>query len=222
MLRVKRPVPCKNETPKEESEKALTVEQLRYVLSCASQEPRKWEVFIHIAADTGARKGEICGLQWADIDWKSGAIKIRRNLQYTAAAGIYETTPKSGKARVVDIGPETLALLRRLREEQSQSCVSKWVFAQEGSAEPMHPETPTTYFRNFGKRYSIKNFHPHLLRHTAASIVLTKGADILSVSERLGHSSPTITLNMYGHANQESIRAAGQVGRDAVKKAQNE
>lgn len=185
------------------------------------QEPLKWRVYINLAADSGARRGELCGLQWSDIDWKSGAVTIRRNLQYTATAGVYATSPKNGKTRVVDIGPETLALLRQLREEQSRECISKWVFTQDATGAPMHPQSPTRYFNKFGERYGIKDFHPHKLRHSSASIAITSGADVVSVSERLGHSDTAVTLRMYAHANEESIRRAGQTVRDAVKKAQN-
>ena len=217
MLRVKRPAPRKDEQPKEESDKAYTVQELSYILSCAAQEPLQWQTYISLAADTGLRRGECCGLQWSDIDFKAGAVTVRRNLQYTAAAGVYATSPKNGKVRVVDVGPDTLALLKQLREKQAQSCISKWCFTQEGTAEPMHPQSPTRYFQKFGQRYGVKDFHPHKLRHSSASIAITSGADVVSVSERLGHSDTAVTLRMYAHANEESIRRAGQIVRDALK-----
>lgn len=219
MLKVKRPAPRKDEHPKEESDKAYTVQELAYILSCATQEPLQWRVYIALAADTGLRRGECCGLQWADIDFKAGAVTVRRNLQYTATAGVYATSPKNGKVRVVDVGPDVLALLRQLREKQAQSCISKWCFTQEGTAEPMHPQSPTRYFKKFGQRYGVKDFHPHKLRHSSASIAITSGADVVSVSERLGHSDTAVTLRMYAHANEESIRRAGQKVRDALKNA---
>ena len=217
MLKVKRPVPRKGEQPKDEGEKAYTVEELAYILSCAAQEPLQWQAYIFLAADTGLRRGELCGLQWADIDFQNGALTVRRNLQYTPAAGVYETSPKNGKARAVDMGPDVMALLKKLRERQSRSCISKWCFTQEGTAEPIHPQSPTRYFSKFGKRYGIEDFHPHKLRHTSASVALTHGADVVSVSERLGHSDTAVTLRMYAHANEESIRRAGQIVRDALK-----
>lgn len=217
MLKVKRPAPRKGEQPKEESDKAYTVQELGYILSCAAQEPIQWHTYISLAADTGLRRGELCGLQWADIDFADGTVTVRRNLQYTAAAGVYETSPKNGRARVVDVGQEVLTLLKRLREKQSQSCISKWCFTQEGTAEPMHPQSPTRYFKKFGERYGVKDFHPHKLRHSSASIAITSGADVVSVSERLGHSDTAVTLRMYAHANEESIRRAGQTVRDALK-----
>ena len=221
MLKTNKPKTTKEEKAqiKDESEKALTVEQLQYVLSCVDQEELKWRTYIHLLADTGIRRGEACGLQWQDIDFSSGLVHIRRNLQYTPAAGVYETSPKNGKSRSVDIGMNVTAMLRQLRAEQAQSCLSKWVFSQSGSAEPMHPQSPTRYFTKFGKKYGIENFHPHLLRHTSASIAITNGADIVSTSARLGHSDTSVTLRMYAHANQESIRRAGQTVRDALKNA---
>ena len=220
MLKVKRPAPRKDEQPKEESDKAYTVQELSYILSCAAQEPLQWQTYISLAADAGLRRGECCGLPWSDIDFKAGAVTVRRNLQYTAAAGVYATSPKNGKVRVVDVGPDTLALLKQLREKQAQSCISKWCFTQEGTAEPMHPQSPTRYFQKFGQRYGVKDFHPHKLRHSSASIAITSGADVVSVSERLGHSDTAVTLRMYAHANEESIRRAGQTVRDALKAQQ--
>lgn len=219
MLKVKRPAPRKDEQPKEESDKAYTVQELSYILSCAAQEPLQWQTYISLAVDTGLRRGECCGLQWSDIDFKDGTVTVRRNLQYTAAAGVYATSPKNGKVRVVDVGPDTLALLKQLRDKQAQSCISKWCFTQEGTAEPMHPQSPTRYFQKFGQRYGVKDFHPHKLRHSFASIAITSGADVVSVSERLGHSDTAVTLRMYAHANEESIRRAGQTVRDALKNA---
>lgn len=220
MLKVKRPTPRKGEQPKEESDKAYTVQELSYILSCAAQEPLQWQTYISLAADTGLRRGECCGLQWSDIDFKAGTVTVRRNLQYTAAAGVYATSPKNGKVRVVDVGPDTLGLLKQLREKQAQSCISKWCFTQDGTAEPMHPQSPTRYFKKFGQRYGVKDFHPHKLRHSSASIAITSGADVVSVSERLGHSDTAVTLRMYAHANEESIRRAGQTVRDALKAQQ--
>ena len=217
MLKVKRPAPRKDEAPKDESEKALTVKELRYVLACVENEPLKWQSYVNLAADTGLRRGECCGLQWADINFKDGSITVRRNLQYTAAVGVYETSPKNGKSRTVDVGGDVLRLLRQLWADQAKTCVSKWVFTQDGTTEPMHPQSPTRFFKKFGERYGVKNFHPHLLRHSSASIAITNGADVVSVSERLGHSDTAVTLRMYAHANEESIRRAGQTVRDALQ-----
>ena len=59
--------------------------------------------------------------------------------------------------------------------------------------------------------------HPHKLRHSFASIAITNGADVASVSGKLGHSDKAVTLRMYTHANDESIKRASQIFREALK-----
>ena len=83
----------------------------------------------------------------------------------------------------------------------------------------MHPQSPTHYLKMFAKRYKIEGLHPHKLRHSFASVAITNGADIASVSEKLGHTDKAVTLRMYTHADQESIKRASQIFRDAVKQA---
>lgn len=217
MMKVKRPAPRKEEKVLDESEKAYTVQQLRHILQCLENEPMKWQVYINLVADTGIRRGEACALEWSDIDWAKGTITIRRNAQYTPSAGVYVTSPKNGKSRTVDVGSDVLRLLRQLRIEQAGKAISRYVFTQDSSPDLMHPQSPTRYFKKFGQRYGIEGFHPHKLRHTSASIAITNGADVVSASERLGHSDTAVTLRMYAHANEESIRRAGQVVRDALK-----
>lgn len=216
MLKVKRPVQSKDERAKDDSAKALTVEQTKKLLTFMEGEPLKWRVFVALAVDTGMRRGELCGLHWSDIDTKAGIVTVRRNLQYDKKSGVYETSCKNGKSRVVDIGPETVKLLQQLRLEQSEHCISKYVFTVDDSAEPMFPTSPTRYFDRLGDRCGIPGLHPHLLRHTSASLAITNGGDVVSVSARLGHSDTAVTLRMYAHANEESIRRAGQAARDAL------
>ena len=161
-------------------------------------------------------------LYWQQTDKKTvkkieSTIIIRRNLQYTKDKGVYVEPTKNGKERVVDIGEDSILLLKRFYEKQQNSYPSEGVFTRKKSSEPIHPQSPTKYFIKFGKRNNIANFHPHLLRHTSASVAITSGADVASVSARLGHSDSSVTLRMYTHANTDSIRKAGQTVRDALK-----
>lgn len=220
MHRVKRPTPRKDEA-KDTSVMAYSALELCHIFECLKGEPLKWRAYVTVMADTGARKGEVCGLYWSDVDFDAGTVTIRRNLQYTKAAGVYLTTTKTGRTRIVDVGDDTLSLLRELRARQAASCLSKFVFTTDGTTEPMHPCSPTHYFRRFGQKYGISGFHPHRLRHTSATLAVLAGADISSVSARLGHSNVSTTLKVYAHATQESVRRVGQLVRDALK-AQNE
>lgn len=218
MDKVQRPKPRKGEVRSEVE--AYTVEEVRRILDGLEQEPLKWRAFLRLLIDTGIRRGECCALQWKDINFKAGTVTICGNLCYTPHKGVYLDTPKSGKARTIDVDPDVLKLLRQLQYEQARSCISQWVFNQGGQPDAMHPQTPTRYFKRFSERYGIDDFHPHKLRHTFASIAITNGADVASVSEKLGHSDKAVTLRMYTHADQESIKKAGDIFRKALKAGQ--
>ena len=218
MDKVERPKPRKGEIKPAEAE-AYTPAEVQEILRAADQEPLKWRAMVYLLIDTGIRRGECCALRWENIDFKTGVITITGNLCYTKQKGVYLDTPKNGRARTVYAGPDTLALLRQLRVDQAGKAISHYVFTQEGSAEPMHPQSPTRYLHNFSRRYGIPGLHPHKLRHTFASIAITNGADVASVSQALGHSDKAVTLRMYTHASDESISRAAQIVRDSIKKA---
>ena len=220
MAKVKRPKQKKDDRCASEADKALFADELIYVLECVKSEPLKWQAFISLAADTGARRGELCGLQWSDIDFDACTVNIKRNLQYSKDRGIYEATPKGGRFRVVDIGSDVVELLKKHQADQANKRLSKWVFTVENEDAPMFPHSPTRYFQKFGERYNIPGFHPHLLRHTSATLSLTNGGDAKSVADRLGHADAAVLLRVYAHASDESIRKAGQPARDALKQKQ--
>ncbi len=218
MDKVERPKPRKDEV-KADGPLAYTPVEVQQIITGLEQEPLKWQALVHLLIDTGIRRGECCALQWKSIDFESGAITIAGNLCYTSAKGVYLDTPKNGHTRTVYAGAHTLTLLRQLRTEQAQKAISQYVFTKEGSPEPMHPQSPTRYLKKFSERYSVPDLHPHKLRHTFASIAITNGADVASVSEALGHTDKAVTLRMYTHADQESISQAAQIVREAIKKA---
>ena len=218
MDKVERPRPRKGEL-KEKDVEAYTTEEVQRIFAALESEPLKWRVLLRLLIDTGIRRGECCGLQWQNIDFKANTITIAGNLCYTPQKGIYLDTPKSGKVRTIDVDPEIIALLRELRFEQASQAISTYVFTQQNSPEPMHPQSPARYMQKFSKRCGVPGLHPHKLRHTFASIAITNGADIASVSEKLGHSDKAVTLRMYTHADQESMKRASQIFRDALKKA---
>ena len=216
MEKVDRPKPRKDEIISSEME-AYTPEELRHILACLEKEPLKWKAFVYLLIDTGIRRGECCALRWENIYFTKNQITIDGNLCYTASKGVYLDTPKNRKSRSFDIDPYISELLRKLRQQQSQRAISSFVFTQEGSSDPMNPTSPTRYLKNFSKRYDIADLHPHKLRHTFASIAITHGADIASVSKKLGHSDKAITLRMYTHASEESLRQTSAIFRNALK-----
>lgn len=218
MDKVERPKPRKDEVKTSEPS-AYTVEEVRKLLDALETEPLKWRALVRLLIDTGIRRGECCALKWQNVDLKTGEIRIAGNLCYTTAKGVYMDTPKSGRERIVYAGTDTIALLRKLRAEQASKAVSAYVFTRKSDPEPMHPQSPTRYLRNLSARCGLPDLHPHKLRHTFASIAITNGADVASVSEALGHSDKAVTLRMYTHANAESVKRAAEITREAIKKA---
>lgn len=95
--------------------------------------------------------------------------------------------------------------------------ISKKLISTNATCKNQILNTPTRFFKRFGERYGIKDFHPHKLRHSFASVAITNGADIASVSEKLGHSDKAVTLNMYTHADAESQKRASEIFRQAIK-----
>ena len=218
MDKVERPKQRKDEVRGIEAE-AYTIEEVKHILSCLEKEPLKWQALIRLLVDTGIRRGECCGLQWKDVDFKGNTITVAGNLCYTPQKGVYLDTPKNGKTRIIDVDADVIALLQQLRQQQASHALSAFVFTQDNSPEPMHPQSPTRYLKKIAARYGIDDLHPHKLRHSFASIAITNGADIASVSEKLGHSDKAVTLRMYTHADAESMKRASQIFRDALKKA---
>ena len=218
MDKVERPRPRKGEL-KDKGLESYTTEEVQRIFAALEGEPLKWRVLLRLLIGTGIRRGECCGLQWQNIDFKANTITIAGNLCYTPQKGIYLDTPKSGKVRTIDVDPEIIALFRELRLEQASQAISTYVFTQQNNPEPMHPQSPARYMQKFSKRCGVSGLHPHKLRHTFASIAITNGADVASVSEKLGHSDKAVTLRMYTHADQESMKRASQIFRDALKKA---
>lgn len=215
MLKVTRPKPRKDEIIEAEPE-AYTAEELRTILQALKEEPLKWRVYLSLLADTGMRRGEAGGLMWKHIDYQASTITVCQTLNYTPARGVYVDTPKSGKVREVPVSQSVLSLLRQLQREQACNCVSPYVFSQDGSPEPMHPQSPDRWMKKFSTRNGIEHLHPHRLRHTFASLALTNGADVESVAEILGHADSSVTLRVYSHASEESKLRAAEKFREAV------
>lgn len=219
MQNMKRPKPRKDEVPKEVQ--AYTEEETRYIIKCLDSEPLKWKALVMFMIDSGCRRGEVIGLKWDAIDFKTGKVNIINNAQYIAGKGTYITTPKNGKGRVIYLNPPALAVMREWKKKQAMYFLAQgyprngFCFTQE-NGEMMNPQAPTSYLARFGKKYHIENLHPHALRHTMATLSIANGADVVSISEKLGHAEPSITLNVYSHANEEAQHRANKVLENAL------
>ena len=234
--KVQRPRQRKDEQKR--AVEAFTADELTTINKCLELEPLKWRAMIRLIEDTGIRRGEACGLKWENIDFTRNAALIKDNVCYTKEKGIYVDVTKTGKEREVYFTKAVADLLKEYKAEQAAAtekrtkrlikdkkplefekiALPEYVFTEKGINSPMHPDSPNRYLQKFGKKYGI-DIHPHKLRHSFASVAITKGADVASVSEILGHAQISTTLNMYTHANEESKRRAAEIVHQAIKQA---
>ena len=171
--------------------------------------------------DSGCIRGEVVGLMWDAVDLNTGEVKIFRNAQYTAGKGTYITTTKNRKNRTLYLNPAVLAVMKEWKREQTLYLLAQG-YPREGycfsrdNGRVLNPQAPTSYLSRFGKKYGVENLHPHALRHTMATISIANGADIVSVSEKLGHSETSVTLDVYSHVNKQAQMRANQALSQAL------
>lgn len=198
--------------PKHEM-KAFEVEELQAILNALKKEPIKWQVMTNLLIATGARRGEILGLRWNCVDWENDRLYLRENRVYTAETGAISTTLKTGENRYVTVSATVMELLRQWQAEQAETfsalkiTPSDYILTAENGS-PMHPDSPTDWLAKFSKRHGLPPIHPHMFRHTQASLLISEGVDILTVSKRLGHAKVSTTLDIYSHVLAKSDEKA--------------
>lgn len=221
MVKVNRPSMPKREKG-DTGVKCCSAEDLVKICDQLKSEPFVWQVLVRFLIDTGVRVGECTGLLWNNVNLETGTVKIDGSLTYSPNKGVFRGPTKNGKAREFKVDSDIISMLKVLKAQQEHSIQSEYVFTQSRSANPIHPQSPLRFLKRLGKKCGIENLHPHMLRHSFASIAITNGADIASVSEKLGHSDKAVTLRMYTHATPESIDAASEAFRNAIKSKHSE
>ncbi|PLT32534.1 site-specific integrase [Bacillus sp. V5-8f] len=155
---------------------------------------------------TGMRRGEILGLRWQDVDFENHIIYVRQTMQPIINQGLTFKEPKSGKGRSITITPFLTKELKKLYKKQLENKLSfgssyqdqGLVFSQVNG----NPLQPSEVSKKFLKAIEAANLHRirfHDLRHTHATLMLQQGVHPKVVSERLGHSTISITLDIYSH-----------------------
>lgn len=155
---------------------------------------------ILVSLYTGIRIGELCALQWKDINFKKGFISINKTLQRVyikeneiGTSKIIISTPKTKNAnRDIPLSSNLLQILTKFKNKDNFYLLS-------GKEKYIEPRTYRKYFNKVLKEAKINHINFHSLRHTFATNCIKLGADYKTVSEILGHSNVNITLNLYVH-----------------------
>lgn len=225
--------PCKRaEAPKaEEIEvQALEEKDVARLLSALQDAPVQYSVITQLALFTGARRGELCGLRWSDIDTDAGTINFCREVQTIPGKGQIFNTPKTKRSRrCVKVAPDCVQLLQEYHQHQRAERFkigSEWVQRVEIAGKmvdndllftrwngaPIDPDDITTWFRRFLAAHDLPPVHFHSLRHTNASLLIAAHVPVTTVSGRLGHAKTSTTTDIYAGF----IRSADAAAADAL------
>lgn len=205
---------------------ALTAQQTAQLLAVA--EGDRLYVPVLVAVSSGLRRGELLGLRWRDLDLETGILTVQQALETNQDGSVGFKSPKTPRSRrSLPLGPTTVAALRRHRVAQDELrlaagpsyCDYDLVFAQPGGR-AWRPSAFSVAFGRLVRKSGLPHVRLHDLRHSHASQLLSQGVNVKVVSERLGHSSVAITLDVYAHTvptmQAQAIEAYDQVLRDAM------
>lgn len=195
---------------------ALTPLEAKHFLDTAKKVAPRYCPLFASALFTGARQGELLGLQWGDIDWIGKFIEIRR-AKYMGQI----QTPKSGKGRRVDMSDGLMSILQDHRKALAMEALkegrplSEWVFpspTDKGS----DGDNLRKVFHLVQKKATMRKFRFHDLRHSYASWMIAGGESLAYVKEQMGHSSIKVTVDIYGHLVPGENREAANRISDKV------
>ena len=201
---------------KDDPKREITIfsdEEWFYIRSVVDQESLRWNTFINILMDTGARKGEICALRWDAIDFNTGRVFIYKNavrIEENGDTYVKVVAPKNGKSRYNILSPYTMQLLEQLREIDGSF---EYVFPQYDEYRgqygmPIVPNSVDAFLRKFIKKHDIQfKCNPHKFRHTVISYLVEMGFSIADVALYVGDTEETI-VRYYVHPKNDAVERA--------------
>lgn len=209
--------------PKEKNTKTMNVlsknEQhilMEYIIKNISDK----NVGILLSLLCGLRIGEVCALKWENIDLENKIIHITKTIQRiyikennTILSKVVITNPKTIKSnRDIPINDFMYEKLINLRKNNN-------VFVLSGNVQYIEPRTYRNYFTKILKSLNLRHFKYHALRHTFASNLISLKIDYKTVSELLGHSNISLTLNLYAHpSNQDKLECIDILTQNIIYK----
>lgn len=190
----------------------LTKEELKEFLKLAQTTTLSYFFpLVHLMAYTGLRQGEALALKWSDIDFENKKITVDKTAVRIKEKQIIQTPKTKNSKRVISIDPATLSILKSWKKDQIKIYFKNgkhfegddnFVFTNQ-RAEWVHIHNFIRYFKRFIADHKLKTITPHGLRHTHASLLFSAGVEPKNISDRLGHSTVQITLDLYTHITEE-------------------
>jgi len=190
----------------------LTAEEQSNLLDYVKENLDHKKLGVIVALYTGARLGELCALQWSDIDFSEGVLSITKTLQRikdtnpnsTAKTKMVIDSPKSRKSnRTIPLPAYLLCLLKQWEENQPSTN-----YVLSGKSKYIDPRVYQDNFKDYLEQAHVQEHTIHALRHTFATNAVGRGFDTKNLSEILGHSSVRFTLEKYVRGSMDTKRAS--------------
>ena len=195
----------------------LTDEQVKDFLRVSSED--EYEILLKVILFTGLRESEAIGLTWDCIDFKTGAVKVCKQLQKRPLAdGGFTFAPlKNDKARTIKPAPFVMGLLERRKREQAAQRLragelwTGWQTVEQqksalvfttATGGNLSPQTVYNHYKKLAAKIGAPGSRVHDLRHTFAVLSLQNGDDVKTVQGNLGHATAAFTLDVYGHVSE--------------------
>ena len=190
---------------------------VRRLLEVADRTDPLIGLYLRLAATTGARRAELCGLKWSDLD--GATVTVRRTV--SAIRGIHAEAPtKTRSVRQIVLPPDMVAGLERRRRFVRAQCMQVrtaiddgwWVFplGEPWAVRPWPPDGASARFARVRTAAGV-TMRLHDLRHWSATTLLDAGVSLVSVAARLGHADGTTTMKVYGHRTQRADEESAEI-----------
>lgn len=206
-------------SPQRKQLRTWTADEVRTFLE--SVEGDRLSAAYRLLATTGMRRGEVLGLRWSCVDLKASRLQVNQSLTIVKDELVWAPPKTARSRRSLSLDGATVAALRehrRLQNKERLALGEAWadgdlVFCDEAGRE-LHPNRFSRAFSSAAKRARVRPIRLHDLRHTWATLALQAGIHPKVVSERLGHATTGITLDVYSHVQPEmDARAATEVAK---------
>jgi len=212
------------DTPKVQRKEPFYLDdvQARHIVKrLLMEEDIRKQTVLFLLLYSGVRRGELCGLEWRDIDFEKQIIRIARASQYQKGNGVTEVVTKNvSSERAIKMPSIVFDILKRYRSwwaTEKLKLGDAWkgerdrLFIQ-WNGKPIFPDTINFWFNKFIEKNGLPHFTPHSCRHTFCSLQIAAGVDIRTLQGRTGHSQASTLVNMYSHL----IKSAAEAASDAL------
>ena len=194
---------CRLPPTKAREMQVLTPEEIPRLLIQA-KEDGCFELLL-LELSTGLRRGEICALQWNDLNFRIGELRVERQVHRVKGELVISPPKTKAANRSVILPTAVLNVLKKYKEAMT----SKWMFPSPVNEDsPRDPAAVRKRLQTVLERAGCKKVRFHDLRHTFSTVALEHGMDVKTLSTVIGHVSSSTTLNIYAHVTDEMRRTA--------------